>query len=77
METFDLVIIGSGAGGAPIAHTLAHAGKSVLMLDKGPLLRTQDEHPLGVSDFKRDELYATGAEKKLTLEGIANPMLPT
>ena len=72
MESFDVVIIGSGAGGAPIAHTLARAGKSVLVLDKGPLLRTQEEHPLGVSDFKRDELYATGAEKKLTLAGIAN-----
>lgn len=72
MESFDVVIIGSGAGGAPIAHTLARAGKSVLVLDKGPLLRTQEEHSLGVSDFKRDELYATGAEKKLTLAGIAN-----
>lgn len=72
METFDVVIIGSGAGGAPIAHTLARAGKSVLVLDKGPLLRTQNEHPLGVSDFKRDELFATGSEKKLTLDGIAN-----
>ncbi|MCC8989083.1 MAG: GMC family oxidoreductase [Candidatus Contendobacter sp.] len=72
MESFDVVIIGSGAGGAPIAHTLARASKSVLVLDKGPLLRTQEEHPLGVSDFKRDELYATGAEKKLTLEGVKN-----
>nr|WP_313775795.1 GMC family oxidoreductase [Mycobacterium sp.] len=72
MENFDVVIIGSGAGGAPIAHKLARAGKSVLVLEKGPLLRTQDEHPLGVSDFRRDELYATGPEKKLTLAGIAN-----
>lgn len=72
MDSYDVVIIGSGAGGAPIAHRLARAGKSVLVLDKGPLLRTQDEHPLGVSDFRRDELLATGAEKKLTLEGIAN-----
>lgn len=72
METFDVVIIGSGAGGAPIASRLAQAGHSVLVLDKGPLMRTQDDHPLGVSDFKRDELFATGAEKRLTLEGIAN-----
>jgi len=72
MDTFDVIIIGSGAGGAPIARQLALAGKSVLVLDKGPLLRTQAEHPLGVSDFKRDELFATGAEKRLTLTGIAN-----
>ncbi len=72
METFDVIILGSGAGGAPVAHMLARAGKSVLVLEKGPLLRTQEEHPLGVSDFKRDELFATGPEKKLTLAGIAN-----
>ncbi len=72
MDSFDVVIIGSGAGGAPIAHRLANAGKSVLVLEKGPLLRTQAEHPLGVSDFRRDELLATGAEKRLTLPGIAN-----
>ena len=72
METFDVVIIGSGAGGAPIARQLALAGHKVLVLDKGPLLRTQEEHPLGLSDFKRDELFATGAEKRLTLDGIAN-----
>ncbi|HRQ95767.1 MAG TPA: GMC family oxidoreductase [Candidatus Accumulibacter phosphatis] len=72
MERFDVVIIGSGAGGAPIAARLARAGHSVLVLEKGPLLRTQEEHPLGVSDFKRDELFATGAEKRLTLSGVAN-----
>jgi choline dehydrogenase-like flavoprotein len=72
MDAYDVVIIGSGAGGAPIAHRLARAGKSVLMLEKGPLLRTQDDHPLGVSDFRRDELFATGTEKRITLAGIAN-----
>ena len=34
-QVFDVVIIGSGAGGAPIAHTLVNAGKSVLVLEKG------------------------------------------
>ncbi|HYO55757.1 GMC family oxidoreductase [Archangium sp.] len=65
---FDMVIIGSGAGGAPIAHELVLAGKSVLVLEKGPLLRYQHEHPRGLSDFKRDEFFATGAEKRLQLE---------
>jgi choline dehydrogenase-like flavoprotein len=72
MDKFDVVIIGSGAGGAPIAHTLALAGKSVLVLEKGPLLRTQDQDPRGLSDFKRDELYGTGPEKRLTVPGMAN-----
>ena len=41
MAAFAAVIIGSGAGGAPIAHTLVRAGRSVLVLEKGPLLRPQ------------------------------------
>jgi choline dehydrogenase-like flavoprotein len=72
MQKFDVVVIGSGAGGAPIAHTLAQAGKSVLILEKGPLLRTQAQNPNGLSDFKRDELFATGPEKRLNVPGVAN-----
>ncbi len=73
MQThFDIVIIGSGAGGAPVTHTLVNAGKSVLVLEKGPLLRTQDQSPNGLSDFKRDELFATGTEKRLTVPNMAN-----
>lgn len=73
MQTrFDVVIIGSGAGGAPIAHTLANAGKSVLILDKGPLFRPQYQVSSGLSDFKRDELFATGAEKRIRIPEVAN-----
>ena len=73
MQThFDVVIIGSGAGGAPVAHILAKAGKTVLVLEKGPLLLTQDQDPRGLSDFKRDELFSTGAEKRITTPGMAN-----
>src|SRR5947209_5784924 len=69
---FDVVIIGSGAGGAPIAHILAKAGKSVLVLEKGPLLRTQYQDPDKLSDFKRDELLATGPEKRIRIPGVVN-----
>jgi choline dehydrogenase-like flavoprotein len=72
MASFDVVIIGSGAGGAPIAHTLAGAGKKVLMLEKGPLLRPQYQMPNGLSDFKRDEMFSTGPAKQLQLAGVAN-----
>lgn len=68
---FDVVIIGSGAGGAPIAHALTKAGKSVLILEKGPLFLPQYQDPCGISDFKRDELFATGPEKVITLD-VAN-----
>lgn len=45
---FDLCIIGSGAGGAPIAYSLAKAGKSVLVLEKGPWVKEED--------FSKDEI---------------------
>ncbi|WP_042693797.1 GMC oxidoreductase [Azospirillum sp. B506] len=69
---FDVVIIGSGGGGAPIAHTLVKAGKSVLVIEKGPLFRPQADDPLGLSDYKRDELISDGPEKILTVPGLAN-----
>ncbi len=66
-DEFDVVIIGSGAGGAPVGHILAKAGRSVLILEKGPMFRPQYLSPNGRSDFKRDELFSDGAEKRLQL----------
>lgn len=73
MESFDVVIVGSGAGGSPIAYELARAGKTVCVLEKGPGFRTQDDNgPFGLSDFKRDELFGYGCEKIITVPGVGN-----
>ncbi|MCF7991537.1 MAG: GMC family oxidoreductase [Thiohalocapsa sp.] len=45
---FDCCVIGSGAGGAPVALALAEAGYSVLVLEKGPWLTEKD--------FAKDEI---------------------
>src|SRR3954453_18891460 len=74
-DTFDAIVIGSGAGGAPIAHILIKAGKSVLVLEKGPLFRPQYQTPNSRSDFKRDELFSDGAEKRVQLP-VANNGAP-
>lgn len=71
-ESFDVVIIGSGAGGSPIAYELARAGKSVLVLEKGPFKRTQADSFMGVADWKRDEMYDSGFQKRLQIPGISN-----
>ena len=38
----DVLIVGSGAGGAPIAYTLAKAGFSVVVLERGPHMKRKD-----------------------------------
>ncbi len=45
---YDVCIIGSGAGGGPVALTLAKAGYSVVVLEKGPWFTE--------NDFYKDEL---------------------
>lgn len=48
MQDYDVCVIGSGAGGGPVAYELSQAGKSVVVLEKGPWL--------GEKDFFKDEL---------------------
>jgi choline dehydrogenase-like flavoprotein len=48
MNDFDVCVIGSGAGGGPVAYTLAVQGRNVLVLEKGPWFTEED--------FYKDEL---------------------
>ncbi|NOQ32194.1 MAG: NAD(P)-binding protein [Helicobacteraceae bacterium] len=48
MREFDVCIVGSGAGGSPIAYELSRAGFSVVVLEKGNYLNE--------NDFNKDEL---------------------
>ena len=37
-EQYDVVVIGTGAGGGTLAHSLAASGKSILLLERGDFL---------------------------------------
>ncbi|MBC7792416.1 MAG: GMC family oxidoreductase [Clostridia bacterium] len=41
-ESFDAVVVGSGAGGGPVAYALATAGARVLVLERGKHLKRGD-----------------------------------
>ena len=47
-QDYDVCVIGSGAGGGPVAFELAQSGKSVVVLEKGPWLTEKD--------FYKDEM---------------------
>src|SRR5262245_24258517 len=43
-EHYDVVIIGTGAGGGTLAHTLAPTGKQILILERGDFLPRETEN---------------------------------
>jgi len=43
-EHYDVIIVGSGAGGGTLAHTLAPSGKKILLLERGDFLPRELEN---------------------------------
>jgi len=43
-QRFDIIIIGSGAGGGTLARHLAPSGKSILILERGDWLKREAEN---------------------------------
>ena len=41
---YDIIIIGSGAGGGTLAHALAPTGKKILIIERGDFLRREKEN---------------------------------
>jgi choline dehydrogenase-like flavoprotein len=55
-EPFDVIVVGSGAGGAAVAYKLVGHGKRVLLLEKGGAL-PRDRTTLDVKKVFRDGLF--------------------
>ena len=44
MEHFDIIVIGSGAGGGTLVHQLADTGKQILLLERGDYLAREKQN---------------------------------
>jgi choline dehydrogenase-like flavoprotein len=58
MEHYDVIIIGTGAGGGTLAHRLAPTGKRILLLERGGYLPREPENWDSREVFGRDR-YVT------------------
>jgi choline dehydrogenase-like flavoprotein len=53
-EHYDVIIVGTGAGGGTLAHTLAPSGKRILMLERGTYL------PREMDNWSPDAVFVDG-----------------
>jgi choline dehydrogenase-like flavoprotein len=44
MDRYDVIVIGTGAGGGTLAHRLAPSGKKILLLERGDWIRREREN---------------------------------
>ncbi len=64
---YDIIIIGTGAGGSTIAHSLAPSGKQILILERGDFLVRSPSNWDPEKVFK-DEIYHT-SERWIAADG--------
>jgi choline dehydrogenase-like flavoprotein len=71
-EHYDVIIIGTGAGGGTLAHRLAPSGKRVLLLERGGYLPREPENWDSHEVFGRDR-YVSG---EAWLDADGTPFTP-
>ena len=59
-DHYDLIVIGSGPGGASLAHRLAPTGKRILMLERGGYLPRSRENWDAKTVFRRRSISGIG-----------------
>jgi choline dehydrogenase-like flavoprotein len=67
---FDVIIIGTGAGGGTLARHLAPSGRRILLLERGPFLRRERENwdstaVFAEGRYKTKETWTDGAGRPL------------
>lgn len=57
-QPYDLIIIGTGAGGGTLAYKLAPTGKKILILERGDFMPLEEQNRSNVDIFKRERYHA-------------------
>ena len=55
---YDIIIVGTGAGGGTLAHRLAPTGKKILILERGDFMPLEEQNRSDVDVFKRERYHA-------------------
>lgn len=57
-QYYDLIIIGTGAGGGTLAYKLAPTGKKILVLERGDFMPLEEQNRSNVDVFKKERYHA-------------------
>ena len=57
MEHYDIIIIGTGAGGGTLLHKLKDSGKKILVLERGTFLPREKENWDTIEVFKKERYH--------------------
>ncbi len=57
-QHYDVIIVGTGAGGGTLARKLAPTGKKILVLEQGEFLEKESSQLVDVEVFKKESFYA-------------------
>ena len=57
-QYYDVIIIGTGAGGGTLTRKLASTGKKILVLEQGEFLEKESSELVDVEVFKKEDFHA-------------------
>lgn len=57
-QYYDIIIVGTGAGGGTLAYKLAPTGKKILLLERGGFMPLEDQNRSNVDVFKKERYHA-------------------
>lgn len=57
-QSYDVIIVGTGAGGGTLAQKLAPTGKKILILERGDFMPLAEQNRSNVDIFKRERYHA-------------------